>query len=67
MMIDAKMNKHQQAEAARCAQYAAAGYPDMAARGLSALYRSAMRDTQKTAILAFALAISVVSHDDFIV
>jgi hypothetical protein len=61
------MNKHQQREAARCAQYAAAGYHDMAARGLSALYRAAMRDTQKTAILAFSLALGVVSHSDFIV
>jgi hypothetical protein len=61
------MNKHQLRECANCARYAAAGHRDMAARGLSALYRAAMREKQKQSILAFSLALGVVSHPDFIV
>jgi len=40
---------------------------DYMARGLSALYRSAMKTSQQDEIMAIALAYGVVSNNDFIV
>lgn len=54
--IPPKMNASQQREAARIAAHGAVLGADYMARGLSALYRSAMRESQQRAILAFALA-----------
>jgi hypothetical protein len=61
------MNQQQQREASKCAQYCAAGYPDIAARTLSALHRAAMRDSQKRAIVALAESLRVASHPDFVI
>ena len=40
---------------------------DYAARSLSALYRSAMRDSQKREIMSIALAYKLVSNAEFII
>jgi hypothetical protein len=61
------LNQQQQREASKCAQYCAAGYPDIAARTLSALHRAALRQKQKDAIVAFAMALRVASHPDFVI
>ena len=61
------MNASQQREAARIAAHGAVLGADYMARGLSALYRSALRESQQRAILAFALAYpGVVTSDDWI-
>jgi hypothetical protein len=58
-----KMNASRQCEVAsscrRIAMHGAVLGADYMARGLSALYRSAMRESQQRAILAFALAYPV--------
>ena len=62
-----KMNASQQREVARVAMHGAVLGADYMARGLSALYRSAMRESQQRAILAFALAYpGVVSSAEWI-
>jgi hypothetical protein len=61
------MNQHQQREAAKCAQYCELGHPDMAARTLSALHRAALRQSQKDQIVAFAMALRVAAHPEFII
>ena len=61
------MNARQQREAARIAAHGAVLGADYMARGLSALYRSAMRTSQQHAILAFALAYpGVVTSNEWI-
>lgn len=62
------MNQSQQREAARIVKHGAILGADYMARGLSALYRSAMRRSQQRAILGFALAYpGVVSSKEWIV
>jgi hypothetical protein len=61
------VNKHQQREVSKCAQYCAAGHPDIAARTLSALHRAALRQSQKDQIVAFAMALRVAAHPEFVI
>jgi hypothetical protein len=61
------MNKHQTRETDNARMYARAGYPDMAARTLSALHRAALRASQQALILQAARDIGVASHPDFVI
>jgi hypothetical protein len=61
------MNKHQTRETENARMYARAGHPDIAARTLSALHRAALRQKQKDEIVAFAMALRVASHPEFVI
>lgn len=61
------MNKTETRETNNAARYAAAGYPDMAARTLSALHRAALRAKSKALILQAARDIGVDRHPEFII
>jgi hypothetical protein len=61
------MNKHETREALNAARYAAAGFPDMAARTLSMLHRAALRAKSKELILQAARDIGVIDHPEFII
>jgi hypothetical protein len=62
-----KLNKSQQRDIAKILVNGASLGKDYMARGLSALYRSAMKTSQQNEIMAIALAYSVVSSPEFIV
>ena len=67
MLNTISLNKSQQREVNTTLARLPALGSDYAARSLSALYRSAMRESQQRAILAFALAYpGVVSSADWI-
>ena len=61
------MTKSETREPLTAARYAAAGYPDMAARTLSMLHRAAMREKSKQLILQAARDIGVIDHPEFII
>jgi len=61
------MNKTETRETNNAARYAAAGYPDMAARTLSALHRAALRAKSKALILQAARDLGVDRHPEFII
>lgn len=61
------MNKSETREALNAAMYVRAGYPDMAARTLSMLYRAALRAKSKQLILQAARDLGVAGHPEFIV
>ena len=61
------MNKFQAKQLITIKTYIAMNNDGAAARSLSALIRSAMRQSQKTALLAEASALGLNSHPDFIV
>lgn len=63
----AKMNKTETREVLNAARYAAAGFPDMAARTLSMLHRAAMRASSKARLLQAARDIGVAGHPEFII
>lgn len=62
-----KLNKSQQRDIAKTLVNGASLGKDYMARGLSALYRSAMKTSQQNEIMAIALAYGVVSNPEFIV
>ena len=61
------LNKHQQREINTALARMPILGADYAARSLSALYRSALRDSQKREILSIATAYRLVSNPEFIV
>jgi hypothetical protein len=61
------LNKSQQRDIAKILVNGASLGDDYIARGLSALYRSAMKTSQQNEIMAIALAYGVVSNNEFIV
>jgi hypothetical protein len=61
------MNKSETREVAKTIQHGAVLGAGYMARSLSALYRGARTTRSQDAIMAIALAYSVVSHPDFIV
>ena len=61
------MNKTETRETLNAARYAAAGYPDMAARTLSMLHRAALRASTKARLLQAARDIGVINHPEFII
>jgi hypothetical protein len=61
------MNKTETRETNNAARYAAAGYPDMAARTLSMLHRAALRAKSKQLILQAARDLGVADHPEFII
>ena len=61
------MNKSQQREIATLQRYHQAGMIDTVARGLSALIRAAMRQSQVDAMMVYADAFGVRNHPEFIV
>ena len=65
--LPTKLNKSQQREIAKIIANGASLGKDYMARGLSALYRCALKAGQQNEIMAIALAYSVVSSDEFIV
>ena len=64
--LPTKLNKSQQRDIAKTLVNGASLGDDYIARGLSALYRSAMKTSQQNEILAIALAYGVVSNNEFI-
>ena len=62
-----KLNKSQQRDIAKTLVNGESLGKDYMARGLSALYRSAMKTSQQNEILAIAMAYGVVSSPEFIV
>jgi hypothetical protein len=65
--LPTKLNKSQQRDISKILVNGASLGDDYMARGLSALYRSAMKTSQQDEILAIALAYGVVSNNEFIV
>ena len=65
--LPTKLNKSQQRDIAKILVNGASLGNDYMARGLSALYRSAMKTSQQDEIMAIALAYGVVSNNEFIV
>jgi hypothetical protein len=65
--LPTKLNKSQQRDIAKIIVNGASLGDDYIARGLSALYRSAMKTSQQNEIMAIALAYGVVSNNEFIV
>jgi hypothetical protein len=61
------MTQTETREVAKAIQYGQTLGADYMARALSALYRAARTTKSQNAILAVALAYSVVSNDEFIV
>lgn len=61
------MNKTETRETLNAARYAAAGFPDMAARTLSMLYRASLRASSKARLLQAARDIGVADHPEFII
>lgn len=61
------MNKSETREVAKTIKYGASLGAGYMARALSALYRGARTTRSQNAIMAIALAYSVVSHPEFIV
>ena len=61
------MNKSETREVARAARFSLTLGDDYLARALSALYRAARTTKSQNAILAVALAYSVVSNKEFVV
>ena len=61
------LNKHQQREVNTTLARLPILGADYAARCLSALYRSALRDSQKREILAIAMAYKLASNPEFII
>jgi hypothetical protein len=61
------LTKSQQREVSRTVAHMSALGADFAARSLSALYRSARRESQQREILAIALAYSLVTNPEFII
>ena len=61
------MNKYQIREIANIAMYHKIGMTDTVARALSALIRSAMRQSQKNAMLEYADLFGVRNHPEFII
>jgi len=61
------MNKFQAKQLITIKTYIAMNNDGAAARSLSALVRSAMRQSQKTALLAEANALGLNNHPDFVV
>jgi hypothetical protein len=67
VQMTTKLNKSQQRDIAKTLVNGASLGKDYMARGLSALYRSAMKTSQQNEIMAIALAYGVVSSPEFIV
>jgi hypothetical protein len=65
--LPTKLNKSQQRDIAKILVNGISLGDDYMARGLSALYRSAMKTSQQDEILAIALAYGVVSNNEFII
>ena len=61
------MNKTQLKQFAMIQAYAMAGNNDAVARGLSAMYRCAMTNKSKAAILAAASQLAIRNNPDFII
>lgn len=61
------MNKHQMREIGNIATYHKLGMADTVARSLSALIRSAMRQSQKDAMLEYADIFNVRNHPEFVI
>jgi hypothetical protein len=61
------MNKSQLKQFAMIQAYAIAGNNDAVARGLSAMYRCAMSNKSKAAILAAANELKITHNPDFII
>ena len=61
------MNKSETREVARAVRFSLTLGDDYLARALSALYRAARTTKSQNAILAVALAYSVVSNKEFVV
>lgn len=61
------MNKSQLKQFAMIQVYAMTGNLDAAARGLSAMYRAAMSNKSKAAILAAAAQLSIRNNPEFII
>jgi hypothetical protein len=61
------MNKTQLKQFAMIQAYAMAGNNDAVARGLSAMYRAAMSNKSKAAILAAATQLSIRGNAEFII
>jgi hypothetical protein len=61
------LNKSQQRELNKTLACMPALGSDYAARSLSALYRSAMRDSQRREILSIAVAYKLTSNTEFII
>ena len=61
------LNKHQQREVNTTLARLPILGPDYAARCISALYRSALRDSQKRELLSIAVAYKLASNPEFIV
>jgi hypothetical protein len=61
------MNKQQLKQFAMIQAHAMTGNLDAAARGLSAMYRCAMTNKSKAAILAAATQLNIRNNADFIV
>jgi hypothetical protein len=60
------LNKSQQRDIAKIISYGATLGDDYIARGLSALYRSALKTSQQNTILGLAIVYKVASHAEFI-
>jgi hypothetical protein len=67
MMNNLSLNKRQQSEVNTAIARLPVLGTDYAARCISALYRSAMRDSQKRELLSIATAYKLVSSADFII
>jgi len=61
------LNKAQARELISIQRYLAHGMTDTAARALSALIRSAMKTSQRTALLAIAQQHNLASNPEFII
>jgi hypothetical protein len=61
------MNKQQLKQFAMIQAHAMTGNIDAAARGLSAMYRAAMTNKSKAAILAAATQLNIRGNADFII
>ena len=61
------MNKSQLKQYAMIQAYAMTGNLDAAARGLSAMYRCALSNKSKAAILAAAAQLSIRNNPEFII
>jgi hypothetical protein len=61
------LNKSQQRDIAKILVNGASLGDDYIARGLSALYRSAMKTSQQNTILGLAIIYKVVSNPEFII
>ena len=61
------MNKSQLKQYAMIQAYAITGNLDAAARGLSAMYRAAMSNSSRGAIIAAANELKIINNPEFII